>query len=78
MAAGLPVIASPVGANAQIVQQDETGRLADTPAKWMTAIFNLSDDAELRRRMGTAGRERVEREYSLDRAVQVWANLLAR
>jgi len=78
MAAGLPVIASPVGANAEIVRVDETGLLATTPREWTDAIVKLAGDAELRRRMGGAGRKRVEREYSVTRAADVWAGLLAR
>jgi glycosyltransferase involved in cell wall biosynthesis len=76
MAAGLPVIASPVGANAQIVTP-ETGLLATTRRDWSDAIVKLAGDIKLRRRMGRAGRERVERDYSLGRAVDVWAELLS-
>jgi glycosyltransferase involved in cell wall biosynthesis len=77
MAAGLPTIASPIGANAEIVRAGETGLLATTPKEWTNAIERLAGDAALRRRMGLAGRERVEREYSLNRAVNTWAQLLA-
>ncbi|MEO6436554.1 MAG: glycosyltransferase family 4 protein [Tepidisphaeraceae bacterium] len=77
MAAGLPVIASPIGANAEIVRVNETGLLATTPMEWTDAIVRLAGDAELRQRMGRAGRERAEREYSLTRAADVWADLLA-
>jgi glycosyltransferase involved in cell wall biosynthesis len=77
MAAGLPVIASPVGANAKIVKSEETGLLADTPQQWVEAIRRLAGDVELRRRMGQAGRERIEQEYSLPRAAETWAQLLA-
>ena len=76
MAAGLPVIASPVGANAQIVTP-ETGVLATTPRDWTDAIVRLAADLELRRRMGAAGRARVEAEYPLVRAAETWARLLA-
>ena len=76
MAAGLPVIASPVGANAEIVRLNETGLLATTAADWTEAIVKLAGDIVRRRRMGRAGRERVEGEYSLARAADVWAGLL--
>jgi glycosyltransferase involved in cell wall biosynthesis len=77
MAAGLPVIASPVGANAEIVRDGETGFLAATPEEWVKAIKTLAGDVDLRRRMGEAGRQRVEQAYSLTRAANVWAGLLA-
>ena len=76
MAAGLPAIASPVGANEQIVGVNETGLLADTPQEWADAIVRLAGDVELRRRMGRAARDVVEREYSLTRAAETWAQLL--
>lgn len=65
MACGLPVVASPVGVNAEIVVEGETGFLARTPAQWRHALVALLDDAALRRRMGTNGRQRTEAHYSL-------------
>lgn len=65
MACGLPVVASPVGVNADIVRHDENGYLAATDAAWEENLERLVMDASLRQRMGRAGRERVEREYSL-------------
>ena len=76
MAAGLPVIASPVGANAEIVRAGDTGLLATTQAEWVEAIRKLAADANLRAAMGRAGRKRVDREFSLARAVDVWTQLL--
>jgi glycosyltransferase involved in cell wall biosynthesis len=67
MAAGLPVIANPVGANREMVVPGETGFLASTPDEWAVAIQRLAVDPELRARMGAAGRRRVEREYSVAR-----------
>jgi glycosyltransferase involved in cell wall biosynthesis len=76
MAAGLPVIASPVGANAQIVVDGETGLLPPKPENWPSSIKRLADDPLLRARMGTAARQRVRAEYSLERAADEWAALL--
>jgi glycosyltransferase involved in cell wall biosynthesis len=75
MAAGLPVIASPVGANVEIVTP-ETGLLATDRREWVDAIIKLAEDVELRRQMGRSGRERVAANYSLTRAADVWASLL--
>jgi glycosyltransferase involved in cell wall biosynthesis len=65
MACGLPVVASPVGVNAEIVTHGKTGFLASSPAEWRSALQTLINDPELRARMGQAGRKRVERDYSL-------------
>lgn len=76
MAAGLPVIASPVGANKQIVREGITGLLCRGAADWPAAIRQLAADVELRRRMGRAARESAQTQYSLDRAADEWARLL--
>jgi len=68
MAAGLPVVANPVGMNCPMVEDGQTGVLASTPGQWADAIARLAADPESRSRMGTAGRERVEQNYS----VSVW------
>lgn len=76
MACGLPVVASPVGVNADIVMQGETGFLARTPAEWRDALAALLDDAALRRRMGDAGRRRAEARYSLGHCAPRMVDLL--
>ena len=76
MAAGLPVIASPVGANAQIVVEGETGLLRRELGDWPGAVARLAHDASLRGSMGAAARERVRTWYSLARAADQWARLL--
>ena len=63
MACGLPVVASPVGVNRQIVEHGVNGFLAETPEQWDQALQTLLADANLRQRMGQAGRQKVEREY---------------
>lgn len=67
MAAGLPVVANPVGANCEMVIPGETGFLARTPAEWAESIQRLAADPALRARLGAAGRRRVEQEYSVAR-----------
>ncbi|WP_223428809.1 glycosyltransferase family 4 protein [Tateyamaria pelophila] len=74
MACGLPVVASPVGVNRDIVEHGVNGFLAESDDDWHTAIETLLNDAELRRRMGAAGRRKVEERYSL----QVWGPRVAR
>lgn len=63
MAAGLPVIASPVGVNSSLVPGH--GYLAQTEADWKQAIACLQTDADLAGRLGQAGREFCERHYDL-------------
>jgi hypothetical protein len=65
MACGLPVVASPVGVNCQIVEHGVNGFLAETPGQWEQALQTLLADANLRQLMGQAGRQKVEREYCI-------------
>ncbi len=65
MACGLPVVASPVGVNRQIVEHGVNGFLAETPEQWEQALRTLLADAGLRQRMGQAGRQKVERQYCI-------------
>jgi len=73
MACGLPVIASPVGVNTEIVEHGVNGFLATTDAEWREALVMLLRDPDLRSRMGAAGRRKVEKQYSL----QVWGPRVA-
>lgn len=65
MACGLPVVASPVGANRTIVADEINGLLAKTEAEWRHALSRLIADHDLRNRMGDRGREMVATSYSL-------------
>lgn len=65
MACGLPTVASPVGVNADIVINGETGFLAASDVEWIGAIERLLLNAEMRRLMGIRGRQRIEEHYSL-------------
>jgi len=65
MACGLPVIASPVGVNREIVEHGVNGYLVETEDEWRTALTTLLRDAKLRRRMGEVGQLKVENSFSL-------------
>ena len=65
MAAGLPVVANPVGMNCTMVVHGETGFLASTPQEWAEAIARLAADPRLRQRMGEAGRQLVAQRYAM-------------
>ena len=64
MACAVPVIASPVGANIDVVNA-ECGLLASTAEQWADALRTLRDQPEKRAAMGQAGRQRVVQYYSL-------------
>jgi hypothetical protein len=64
MAAGLPVVANPVGVHREMIVHGETGFLAETPGEWAEAVFQLANNPDLRARFGAAGRRLVESRYS--------------
>ncbi len=65
MACGVPVVASPVGVNKEIVKNGFNGFLAQDVIEWERALFQLLSDEDLRRQMGDNGRDLVEAQYSL-------------
>jgi glycosyltransferase involved in cell wall biosynthesis len=69
MAASLPVVATAVGGVSEVVVAEETGLLvrAGDPDALAAALRRLAEDPDLRRRMGDAGRRRVEERFSIAR-----------
>jgi glycosyltransferase involved in cell wall biosynthesis len=76
MAAGLPVVANPVGVQAKLVRHGETGYRANAPEEWVSAICQLARDADLRRHMGLAGRRLVEANYEVAHGASAWSEAL--
>ena len=71
MACGLPVIATGVGSDPEVVADGSRVLLA--PGEWdalADRLLRLGQDAPLRRRMGLAARKKVESLYSLDGMVE--------
>lgn len=65
MALEKPVVASPVGVNTTIVDNHQNGYLATTEAEWVDRLSALVDDAHLRQLLGSRGRQKVVRQYSV-------------
>jgi glycosyltransferase involved in cell wall biosynthesis len=76
MACGKPVVASHVGVNSTIVQNNVNGFLASSMNDWETSLMMLCDSAELREAFGIAGRKIVEANYSLQVTAPRLAQLL--
>jgi len=76
MAAGSPVIASPVGINSWLVRESGAGLLASTPPEWEAALRRLAADPEERRLMGDRGRAFMRDYADLDHQADVLLELL--
>jgi glycosyltransferase involved in cell wall biosynthesis len=58
-AAGLPVVASPVGVNTELVRDNVNGYHAITITDWVEKLSTLVKDVSLRTRMGQSARQTV-------------------
>lgn len=77
MTAGVPVIASDIAGNRDLVVPGETGFLFPMGDRAELARFTreVLDDAELSRRLGEAGRSRMRECFSVERMVSRYAEL---
>ena len=77
MACALPVIATRVGGNTELLDDGVTGQLvgADDPPALARAMLKYFDDVALARQHGHAARDRIERSFSLDRMVDSYHHL---
>jgi len=84
MALGIPVVASAIGGNKDLVTPGVTGMLVSSwaPAAWASAFEQLLADPALARRLATAGRDLVRNEFTIQRTVErteaVYREALAR
>lgn len=74
MALEMPVIMSPVGVNTEIISHGTNGFLAKTEQEWFDILSELIENAELRKKIGKAGRKTVEEKYS----VKVWQDIFVK
>ncbi len=65
MACGVPVVATAVGVNREIIEDGGNGFLAATDQEWINKLGALLSDSSLRKKLGQEGRRTVEKHYSL-------------
>jgi len=66
MAAGIPVIASDVGANSSVVTDGNDGYLVRSDREWIDKLTALIDSANLRDEMGNAARSKIKEKFSIE------------
>jgi len=78
MASGLPVIATSIAGNAELVRHGENGLLVtpDDPGRLADALIELMNKVELRQRMGASGRTLVERKYSWSHMAEQYLRII--
>jgi glycosyltransferase involved in cell wall biosynthesis len=78
MAAGRPVVGSPVGVNCRIIRHGVNGFIANSMQEWTDALLKLHHDFGLRQRMGVEARKTVESEYCLQATAPQLISILRR
>jgi glycosyltransferase involved in cell wall biosynthesis len=78
MSTGLPVIATRIAGNEELVVEGETGFLvpAENVDELRQSLRRILLDPNLRKRMGLASRQRVEQNYSWKNAALQYKNRL--
>ncbi len=74
MASGLPVLATAVGGNPELIQSGVTGTLVprDDPESMARAMCAYAESAELCRRHGREGRDTIEHKFGMDAMVNAY------
>ncbi len=74
MAHGLAIVATPVGAHGEVIEDGKNGLLVrpGDPAALTAALRRVIDDADLRRRLGRAARARFEEKYQIARTAALF------
>ncbi len=76
MEASLPVVATAVGGNAELITEDISGLLVKgEPDSIADALFNIAEDKNRARQMGHAGREAILTKFSEDVMVEKYLAL---
>jgi glycosyltransferase involved in cell wall biosynthesis len=75
---GLPVVTTDVSGARAIVEEGVTGFVlpSDDVGGLTDALGRLVDDADLRRRMGAAARDRCAERFSIEAVAREWRDLL--
>ena len=72
MGVGIPVIASKIGANKNIVQHGENGFLAESEKEWLNFLKILIENSDLRQKFGINGKKIVKEKYSVQSSEKIF------
>jgi len=70
MGCGLPVVASSIGANKEVIDHGKNGFLVENEKDWIEKLILLLNDSHLRKQFGEDGRKKIERKFSLHNNLQ--------
>ena len=78
MACGVPVVASDVGVNRSIIENEESGFLVNEKEEWVHLLLRLLESPALRHEKGENGREIVIKKYSIESQVTTLTEVLSK
>ena len=78
MAQGIPVVASPVGMNRDVIQNENNGFLADSTNEWLDCIQRLIDSRHLRDSLGARALQTVTDNYALNVTAESFCDIFRR
>ena len=76
MAAGVPVVATAIGTNFRIIENDYNGYLAKSEEEWLQYLKMLIADENLRRRVGQTAAKMLEEKFSVHANQQTYLNII--
>lgn len=76
MSVGVPALVSPVGVNADIVDHGINGFHCTSDENWVESMHQLIKSPERAVQMGKHARKKIEEEYSMDKALELWSKVL--
>ncbi len=76
MALGIPTIATAIGANYRVIENDLSGYLVTSPDQWKEKIITLMTNPAQRKNLGLNGRKRVEEYYSIKANRNTYLNIV--
>jgi glycosyltransferase involved in cell wall biosynthesis len=75
MALGMPAVVSPVGVNTSIVDDGKNGFFCSSQQEWESRIELLLNDSLLRKKLGYAASEKIEKDYSVNATRDLFLSL---
>lgn len=77
MGCGVPVVASAIGMNTEVVDEGLNGFLVSEEAQWLEKLNQLIEDSSLREAFGKNGRMKTELEFSIKKKQAIVLSVLA-
>ncbi len=76
MSMGIPTVATAIGANFRVIDNEVNGFLVKNEQEWLERILALATNEQLRKSIGEKAREKVEKLYSVNANAPVYINIL--